>query len=81
MPEILLDHAELQRRLDCSRSMAYLLTSSGALRTVRLGRAVRVPESAVEDFIKAGGARVIPRSNGHDAAPTPTKPRRARRTR
>lgn len=58
--ETTIDIHELQRRLSCSRSAAYALVASGVLRTVRVGRAVRIPESVVQEFIRSGGVRVIP---------------------
>jgi excisionase family DNA binding protein len=70
MPDTLLDIRELQRRLSCGRSAAYALVGSGVLPTVRVGRAVRVPESALAAFINNGGARVIPRpteTNGQES--------------
>ena len=59
-------------QVTCSRSAAYALTSTGVLPTVRVGRAVRVPESALDAFIHGGGARIIPK-----AATKPPKARRA----
>jgi excisionase family DNA binding protein len=66
--EMTIDVRELARRLSCGRSAAYALAASGVLKTVRVGRALRVPESALAAFIEAGGVRVIP-GKGH--APTP----------
>jgi excisionase family DNA binding protein len=60
------------RPLACSRSVAYRLTHSGALPVVRLGRAVRVPASALDDFIRSGGVAVMPPR----AAEQATKPGR-----
>jgi excisionase family DNA binding protein len=80
--EIMLDHEELQRRLGCSRSTAYGLTASGALPSVRLGRAVRIAESALAAFIEAGGVAKIPRGSRENgqapAAPLPQKRKRSR---
>jgi excisionase family DNA binding protein len=36
--------------LGLGRSKTYELVQSGALRTVRVGRAVRVPASAIDEF-------------------------------
>jgi excisionase family DNA binding protein len=81
MPETTIDIHELARRLSCGRSAAYALAASGALRTVRVGRALRIPESALDEFIRNGGVRVIPKgngdANGKEAVPT-AKPRRQR---
>jgi excisionase family DNA binding protein len=58
------------RRLSCSRSVAYALTSSGVLPVVRLGRAVRVPVAAVNRFVESGGVAVMPsRSKPKQPAP------------
>jgi excisionase family DNA binding protein len=62
MTEITIDIHELARRLSCGRSAAYALAASGVLPTVRVGRAVRIPESALNAFIQSGGVRVIPRA-------------------
>jgi excisionase family DNA binding protein len=67
--EIMVDVRELQRRLKCGRSAAYGLIASQVLRSVRIGRSVRVPESVLDEFIQSGGVRVIPKGNGD--APTP----------
>jgi excisionase family DNA binding protein len=80
--DTLLDHRELQHRLGCSRSTAYGLTASGALPVVRLGRAVRVPESALDAFIRSGGVRKIPRkveANGNRARSVAKPAPRSRR--
>lgn len=42
---------EVAKRLDCSRDAVYRLVNSGELRAIRVGRLVRIPESALADFI------------------------------
>ena len=42
---------EVAKRLDCSRDAVYALIASGQLRAIRVGRLLRVPESALADFI------------------------------
>lgn len=42
---------EVAKRLDCSRDAVYGLIASGELRAIRVGRLLRVPESALADFI------------------------------
>jgi len=47
----LLTIEDVMRRLRVSRSMAYKLTESGILRSVRIGRAVRVRPADLERLI------------------------------
>lgn len=47
----LLKVQEVQDLLNLSRSMVYKLTTSGALKTVRIGKSVRIPVVAVEAYI------------------------------
>lgn len=37
--------------LKVSRNTAYTLVRSGALRSIRVGRQIRVPRSALEDYL------------------------------
>lgn len=43
---------ELAAALRCSRGLAYELVRSGAISSVRLGRAIRVPRAALLDFLE-----------------------------
>lgn len=43
--------------LGTSRDLTYRLIASGELRSIRVGRFVRVPDSAVEEFIENGGSQ------------------------
>ena len=52
----------LQLELSISRPTANRLISGGYLKTVRLGRAIRIPESSVLDFIAKGGQKNIQES-------------------
>ena len=45
----------LMAQLSISRPTANRLVYGGFLKTVRVGRALRIPESAVLDFIENGG--------------------------
>jgi excisionase family DNA binding protein len=45
---------EVGAKLRIGRNQAYELVRSGALRSVRIGRAIRVPVEALEEY-KAGG--------------------------
>lgn len=42
---------EVAQRLRVERNTVYNLVASGALRSVRLGRVIRIPESAVAEFL------------------------------
>jgi len=42
---------DIQRRLAVSRSMAWKLVAQGDLRSVRIGRAVRVRPQDLEDYL------------------------------
>ena len=44
---------EVAAILRCGKNQAYELVRSGAIRSVRIGRAIRVPVEALEEF-KAG---------------------------
>lgn len=58
MQERMLTAMDVAKRLNVSRSTVYNLVERGALRSVRLGkgrvrpRGLRIPESAVEDYLK-----------------------------
>jgi excisionase family DNA binding protein len=47
----LLTIEDVMKRLRVSRSMAYKLTESGALRSIRIGRSVRVRPADLDRFI------------------------------
>lgn len=49
---LLLTVEEAARRLGIGRSLAWRLVRDGELPSVRLGRLVRVPERALEDWLK-----------------------------
>jgi excisionase family DNA binding protein len=55
MEALLVDVAEAARVLDCSRSHVRTLAEKGALRPVRLGRAVRFSAAELRAFIEHGG--------------------------
>lgn len=50
---------DLQKELSISRPTANRLIYGGFLKTVRLGRAIRIPELSVLEFIEKGGERHI----------------------
>ena len=52
--EPLLTVAEVAAYLQLSRATVYRLTWAGLLRTVRVGAQVRVPASAVAEYLRAG---------------------------
>jgi excisionase family DNA binding protein len=47
----LLDIRQVAELLGCSRSYAYVLVTSGEIRSIKLGRLMRVPVEAVSEFI------------------------------
>jgi len=47
--------AEFSRLLKISRVKAYQLVSQGKIKTIRVGRCIRIPLKEYEKFIKAGG--------------------------
>lgn len=51
----LLTAQDVANQLQCSRSMAYTLMQRGDIKTIRLGRAVRVTPEALQEFISQGG--------------------------
>lgn len=51
-PEALLTPKDVARRLAVGRTMVFFLLRSGELPSVKIGRARRIPASAVDDFIK-----------------------------
>ena len=53
--EKLLTAGEISEALRVSVRTVYNLLEAGTLRGVRVGRAWRVPESALEEFISQGG--------------------------
>ena len=48
---LLMRAEEVARTLGLSRSKIYQMMSGGALPTVRVGRAVRVPKAALRDWV------------------------------
>lgn len=48
----LLKVPEAAARLNLGRSHTYALLERGALPSIRIGRALRIPEAALEDFIR-----------------------------
>ena len=50
---------EVKDSLSVSRPTVNRLIASGTLRTCRIGRAVRIPESALLELIEKGGNRNI----------------------
>jgi len=50
-PERVLRVREAAHHLDCDEDTVYRLIREGQMRAIRLGRVLRVPESALSDFI------------------------------
>jgi excisionase family DNA binding protein len=66
MDQLLMRAEEVGRALGLGRSKAYELMTSGQLPVVRVGRALRVPRSALEEWVRkqtqpAGDRAVSPR--------------------
>ncbi len=55
---MVLTAAETARALRIGRSRVYVLIRAGVLPAVHLGRQVRVPEVALQKFVKSGGRRL-----------------------
>lgn len=53
-PESVLKVREVAHRLDCDRDTVYRLVREGEIRAIRVGRLIRVPESALAEFISGG---------------------------
>jgi excisionase family DNA binding protein len=68
-PPALLTIPQAARRLAIGRSTAYLLIGAGELEVVHLGRAVRVPADAVDDFIARRRAAGNNRAGARQARP------------
>ncbi len=56
--KLLLTVSEVARRLGMGRSFVYQLVSKGEIPSIKLGRARRIPVSALEKFVdaKLGGS-------------------------
>ncbi len=63
--ETLLTTQAAAERLSIGKTKIYELIGAGELPTIRIGRAVRVPASAVQDWI---GRHLTQAGNGRDAA-------------
>lgn len=50
-PEAVLRVREVAHHLDCDEDTVYALIRRQEMRAIRLGRVLRVPESALRDFI------------------------------
>jgi excisionase family DNA binding protein len=62
--------------LACSRSRAYELIRRGWIPAIRIGRQIRIEETAVRDFIQRGGRRLRPSEapNSSPGAQVPDDP-------
>ncbi len=54
LPRMLVSVTEAARSLGVSRSFAYELVAAGVLRSIRLGRRVLIPVSALENLLATG---------------------------
>ena len=55
------DEAAAQLRV--SRGAVYQLVRSGVLPSVRIGRAVRIPERCLQNFVESGGSVLLTRKD------------------
>ena len=60
MPAVLLTYQDAAARLAVSVSTVRRLVAAGSLPCVRIGASVRVPESALDDFIQRAAGQVMP---------------------
>ena len=51
----LLTPEQARQRLSLGRNTMYSLLRNGAIRAVRIGRAIRISDSEIDRFIEAGG--------------------------
>jgi excisionase family DNA binding protein len=56
----LLKVRDVAAELNVTTAAIYALAARGVLRTVHIGRALRIPKDAVADFIAQGGRRREP---------------------
>lgn len=61
---LLVNPEEAARVLGIGRTRTYALIASGELQSVKLGRARRIPRTALEDYV----ARLVAEQNGPEAA-------------
>jgi excisionase family DNA binding protein len=54
LPRMLVSVTEASRALGVSRSFAYELVAASVLKSIRLGRRILIPVSALEDLIATG---------------------------
>ena len=69
-PAVLLTIPQAAHRLAVGRSTLYLLIDAGELEVIHIGRAVRVPADAVDEFVARR------RAAGNDRAGVPPVPSR-----
>ncbi|TMC13464.1 MAG: helix-turn-helix domain-containing protein [Chloroflexi bacterium] len=50
---------EAARLLRISRATGYRRVADGTIRSVRLGRLIRVPRAAIEELLNGGAARAV----------------------
>lgn len=50
---------ELGTVLRCGRNQAYALIRSGAIPSIKVGRVIRIPKRAVEEFLSAQGIETV----------------------
>ena len=58
--QLLLTVPETAKLLRISRNLAYELVARGELPAVRLGRVIRIPRAALNDWVKASARGPVP---------------------
>jgi excisionase family DNA binding protein len=58
--QLLLTVPETAKLLRISRNLAYELVARGELPAVRLGRVIRIPRGALNDWVKASASGHVP---------------------
>lgn len=66
MDPVLLRVEEAARRLSIGRTKTYELMTAGELPVVRIGRSVRIPTAAVEDWVRKQAGQIS--QQGHTGA-------------
>lgn len=55
-PERVFNARQVAQHLGCDEGTVYRLIRDGEMRCTRVGRLIRVPESALAEFINGGGS-------------------------
>ena len=61
---MLLTPAQARERLNLGRNTVYELLREGRLRSIRVGRLIRIPEAEIDRFIGEAQAHALPARDG-----------------